>query len=252
MFQIFSRKPTIPRYSEVIYLAWKEARPEITDTDAKLLASVGDVTLKIHALPLPLIIYIANFLYPKSDAEESKRSRLCEWLIFAALYRQVYGSVAEAEIPLLESAIKESETAAIESAEEISGQLTVDNARQLILMAQLGTDAQRIRILYHLSSALYVQYLRCRTNYSENNEKYQKSYLQTRRYFYFIKRYYQPSFERLKSKPNKTRFENTVINDYRRYMSCARETLRDFAPKSLFSLFSSSMPGHSFLKRPAP
>ncbi len=239
------------------YAIWQEVQPTIQLSQAKLLAGAGTVALKVHSLPFPLIIHIADFLYPSRDPGKSNRSKPLEWLIISALYRQIYPGTLEkadlqdniqqttttqntrvsfkkcTEATLVEDAIRTSERAVITTAEQIAFELTRENAQHLILISIVGTSAEKTETLHYLLKALYRKYCTCQLNHKLQNQAHKDSYNQTRRYFYFIKGYYETWFKTLeKIKHAENSCEYIVANDYPKYLSCAKEKLEHYKPQT--------------------
>ena len=252
--------------------AWKEINPQITHSDAKLLRYAGELALKIADLPLYLIIQIANFLYPSDASQKKQRSKPVEWLILFTIYKQLTPKTTSleqevlskqyiqclfekanqktrlssnpatslqnekrmTEKDLLQAVIQESEHAVIVTAQRITHTLSKENSQQqLILVALFGSYAQKTWTLYHLLIALQEKYFTCKSNHPIKNEKYYNAYAETKKYTFFIEKYYSIWLEVLKKTAReKQSIEEKIVEDYPRYLSCANETLRDYAPQS--------------------
>lgn len=238
-------------------LAWKR-QPNTTDAQARLLGGAGEITLRLHQLPLPLIAYIAGFLY-----SERNPGTPSIWLIFSTLYQQIQLSDQEEEETKSrqnmqslyfnlfkkrtetgdqESASASSETSSklndtqflnalkedsahlvIMTATRAACRLTVsNNEKQLLLVVTFGTYAQKNFTLLYLLRELENRYA-C-LNSHKNELQYYTAAVQ---YVNFIEMHFSTWIESLKAtkKNANNTIENELIRDYPKYMSCAREII---------------------------
>lgn len=234
MFELTSFSQGSLSSTEAVRAKWKRAWPNITEKDLCLLTNAGEVTLRLHNLPLTMIISVANFLFPSADEGKSERSTPLEWLILTALYRQIDPDTLDTreKKALCERAIKDSELAVLIAGECMAYKLTQSkNARYIMLIAVLGTNAQKTHILLHLLEALFGEYSQCKVSYGKQDQAYHAAYTDTRKYYYFIKGYYSFWVKELEKKPARNAKEQELVDDYPKYLSNAEEILKDCEPK---------------------